>query len=124
MNILEFIETHYPIKEKIRGRLEDPYARIANMDNLPYDKIGPDECGTITKLVEVDDNRYVSVMDLIAMSEDEVRESKDEALIIAYTNYMGLVDIEDMNISDIMECVRQYKGLASKRKGQLDVLSV
>lgn len=124
MNIIGFIETHYPIKEKIRGRLENPYTRIANMDNLPYDKIGPDESGNITKLVEVDDFRYVSVMDLIAMSAEEVKESKDEALSIAYTNYMSLIDIEDMNISDITECVRQYKKIASTRKEQLDVLSV
>ena len=52
MNILEFIETQYPIKDKIRLKLEDPYKRIEGSDNLPYDVIGPDENGVITKLIE------------------------------------------------------------------------
>lgn len=122
MNILEFIEEQYPIADRVRVKLEDPYRRIEEEDNLPYDIIGPDETGTLTKLVEVEQNRYISVMDLISMSLDEVKHTQDEALILCYEAYMSQVDITDLNISDLMECVKTYKSIVDKREEQLGVL--
>ena len=122
MTILDFIETQYPIKEKVKGRLEDPYKKIANADDLPFDIIGPDDNGVITKLVEVEENRYISVMDLISMTEDEVRKTEDQALITVWIAYMEQIDLEDMNLLDIMESVRRYGEVIKKREEQLGVL--
>lgn len=124
MNIIEFIETQYPIKDRVKARLEDPYARIANMDDLPYDVIGPDENGQITKLVEIDDERTISVMDLIGMSEDEVTKTNDEALIGVWKVYMSQIDLEDMNIADIMDCVKRHNAVVKNREDKLGVLSI
>jgi hypothetical protein len=124
MNIIEFIETQYPIKDRVRAKLEDPYARVANMDDLPYDKIGPDEYGKPTKLVEVDDERYISVMDLIGMSKDEVDKTGDTALQNVWEVYMSQIDLQDINIIDIMECVKQHQNIVRVREEQLGVLSL
>lgn len=122
MNILEFIEEKYPIREKVLSRLEDPYKRIANEDNLPYDKIGPDESGVITKLVEVEEGRFISVKELISFYPDDVEIQTDEALRNVYTNYMQHIQIEDINIADILAIVKKHKELASKKEEQLNVL--
>lgn len=124
MNILEFIETQYPIKERVLAKLENPYKRIEEMDDLPYDKIGPDEFGNITKLVEVEEGRYVSVMELMGYSREELVASKDEALLQVWEVYMSQIDLEDLNIVDIMECVKQHQNIESLRQEQLGVLSI
>lgn len=124
MNILEFIETQYPIKERVLAKLENPYKRIEEMDDLPYDKIGPDEFGNVTKLVEVEEGRYVSVMELMGYSREELVASKDEALLLVWEVYMSQIDLEDLNIVDIMECVKQHQSIESMRQEQLGVLSI
>lgn len=124
MTILEFIEQQYPIRQRVQERLQDPYKRIADSDDLPYDIIGPDEFGNVTKLVEIDNDRYISVMELIGYTQEEIDKSEDSALIIAYDAYMSQIDFEDLNILDIMESVRMHSATVSKRKEKLDVLSL
>ena len=124
MTIIEFIQTQYPIRDKVKGRLEDPYKKIANDDDLPYDVIGPDDNGVVTKLVEVEENRYISVMDLISMSEEEVNRTGDQPLITVWRAYMEQIDLEDMNLLDIMESVRRYGDVVKKREEQFGVLSL
>lgn len=123
MNILQFIEEQYPIKDRIKERLSDPYKRIMEMDDLPFDVIGPDENGNITKLVEIDDIRTISVVELVALDEADVKQLKDSDLEKVWKSYMSLINIKDYNVIDIMECVKQYKSIANKRKEQLNVLS-
>lgn len=124
MNILEFIETQYPIRDRIKDKLSDPYKRIEEMDDLPYDLIGMDEYGHMTKLVNVDDVTTIPVMELISYTEDEIKQSPNEALRAVWYAYMEQIDITDMNFADIMECVRQYKANMIRREEQLGVLSV
>ena len=93
------------------------------MDDLPFDVIGPDENGNITKLVEIDDIRTISVVELVALDEADVKQLKDPDLEKVWRSYMSLINIKDYNVIDIMECVKQYKSIANKRKEQLNVLS-
>lgn len=124
MNILQFIHQYYPIEERIKDKLADPYKRIEQMDDLPYDKIGPDEYGNITKLVEVDEVTDIPVIDLISISKEEIDRSDNEALREVWYAYMDQVDITDVNIVEIMECVKLYKNNSERRRAQLDVLSL
>lgn len=124
MTIIQFIEEQYPIKDKVKGRLEDPYKKIANADDLPYDVIGPDDNGVVTKLVEVEDNRYISVMDLISMTADEVNRTGDQALISVWGAYMEQIDLEDLNLLDIMESVKKYGDVVKNREAKFGVLSL
>lgn len=124
MNILEYIETQYPIRDKVAAKLEDPYERVANNDDLPYDVVGPDESGRVTKLVEVDDDRFISVVDLMSHSREDIIALNDAALLVVWENYMSQIDIHDMNITDILECVKAHQSVVTRRKEQLDVLSI
>lgn len=124
MYILEFIREQYPIRDKVAARLSNPYDRVANNDDLPYDIIGPDESGHVTKLVEVDDDRFISVVDLISYSREDVLAMNDAPLLAVWDNYMDQIDIHDMNITDILECVRAHNSVVEKRGEQLGVLSL
>lgn len=124
MKILEFIETQYPIKEKVLARLENPYKRVEEMDNLPYDVIGPDEFGNVTKLVEVEEGRFISVIELMSYSREEIVDSGDSPLLLVWDNYMSQIDLEDLNIIDIMDCVKQHQNISAKREEQLGVLRI
>lgn len=119
MNILEFIETQYPIKDIVRERLADPYKRIAQLDCLPYDIIGPDSEGHLTKLVEINDTRTISVMELITYTREDIVKLNDLELLNVWEAYMEEVDIEDLNVSDIMACVKQYKLMGEERKNRV-----
>lgn len=124
MNILEFIETQYPIRDKVAAKLVDPYDRVANNDDLPYDVIGPDESGHFTKLIEVDDNRMVSVVDLISYSREDVLAMNDPAMLVVWDNYMSQIDLKDINITDILDCVKTHREVVKQREELFGVLSV
>ena len=124
MDIITFIEEQYPIRDKVASKLVDPYDRVANNDDLPYDVIGPDDAGHVTKLVEVDDNRFISVVDLISMSREDVVAMNDQPLQVVWENYMGQIDMQDMNITDILDCVKMHNSVVAKRGEQLGVLSI
>ena len=123
MTIIDYINQKYPIRERVKELISNPYTRIANEDDLPYDKIGPDSNGFVTKLVQVnDEDRYISVIDLISLSEDD--RKNDPELANIYDIYMTQVDIEDVNISDIMKSVEVYKSFKKSTEDQVGVLSL
>ena len=124
MTIKDFIDTQYPVIEKLKSRFSNIFAKIDNNDNLPYDIIGPDEDGNITKLVEVEEGRYVSVYDLLSMSKDDLPGDKDIALTNVWNTYMENVDIRDINIIDLLESVKAYNTYKNKREEQANVLGL
>lgn len=124
MYITDFIREQYPIRDKLAARLSDPYERVANSDDLPYDVIGPDEFGHYTKLVEIDDERFISVVDLISYSREDVIAMHDPDLLSVWDNYMNQIDVHDMNFTDILDCVRAHNRVVKKREEQLGVLSI
>lgn len=124
MNIKEFIASQYPIKDRVRDKLSDPYKRIAEMDSLPYDVIGPDDNGIVTKLVEIDETTFIPVMELITYTRDDVEKMNDEAFKIAYFAYMDNVDVMDVSFVDLQECARAFLRSSQNRRDKLGVLSV
>lgn len=121
MTIVEFIRDQYPIKDRIKMLTDDPYKRIEEEDDLPFDKIGIDpSSGRVCKLVEIDDERVISVSDLISLTSEEVAASGDLALQTCYNAYMDNVDIQDMKIADIMNGLRTYKATVAEKGGLLD----
>lgn len=120
MLITEFIVNYYPISEKLKEVFSNPYQAIENANDLPYDKIGPDEDGNITKLVVIDETRTISVLDLICLTPADL--SRDSALKEIYDIYMEQITLQDVNIADIMESVSMYKNSKATRQEQSDVL--
>ena len=123
MTITEYIQDKYPIQAKVKELFQNPYTAIANEDSLPYDIIGPDEDGHVTKLVLVNtDGRTISVVDLISLSEED-REA-DLELKNIYEVYMSQIEYEDVNLSDIMRMTKLYKDLKKSSEEAAGVLSL
>ena len=122
MFIQEFISEYYPVADRIQALKSNPYKMIEEEDDLPYDYIGCDDYGVLTKLVKIDDNRRISVADILSMTREECLG--DEQLLIVYDIYMSQIDVQDVNITDIMASARQYKESRKKGENVADVLSV
>ncbi len=124
MNIIDFMETQYPIKNRVKDKLADPYKRIEEMDSLPYDVIGPDDNGVVTKLVEIDETTFMPVLELITYTKSDVEKMTDEAFKTAYFAYMDNVDVMDVSFVDLQECAREFIKNSQNRRDKLSVLSV
>ena len=122
MTIIQFIEERYPIKEKLKAIFSDPYALIENEDGLPYDVIAPDEFGHLTKMVYVNEDRMISVMDLISFSREEL--DSDIELQCVWDIYMSQVTMEEVNFADIMRSARNYKEHLKAKEDMANVLSI
>lgn len=122
MFIQEFIRDYYPVQDRIQALNNDPYKMIASEDDLPYDYIGCDDYGVLTKLVRIDDSRRISVADILSMTREECLG--DQQLLDVYDIYMSQIDVETVNITDIMESARRYKDSRKKGDKVADVLSV
>lgn len=120
MTILQFIVDHYPIQDRIKACFNNPYQLIESSNDLPFDKIGPDQDGNITKLVVIDDERVISVLDLISLSAFEMEN--DPALQEIHEIYMQQVDVNDVNFANIMESIQLYRASQARRQEQADVL--
>ena len=119
MFIREFIEQQYPIKDILKVRLSNPIKAVMERDSLPYDKIGMDESGNFTKMVEVDDDNYIPVVELISYTPEEINSMKNENLKIVYHSYMDLIDLQDIEIADIMASARRHEEIKKRREAQL-----
>ena len=126
MKIKEYIMMYYPIKDKIRDRMENREKYVANADDLPYDFIGIDSYGKLAKHVwlNVEENRYISVMELLCLDKGVVDASKDEELQTVWENYMQEVEIEDINTANILELVERYKAERKLMQEKLNALPV
>lgn len=123
MTITQYIREKYPIHNRIKEIMANPYSAIANEDGLPYDVIGPDDEGHVTKLVFVNtDGRTISVIDLITLSPEE-REA-DLELATIYETYMSQVDYEEVNLSDITKMAQSYKDFRKRSEEAAGVLSL
>ena len=122
MTITQFILEKYPIKEKLKTILSDPYSLIENEDGLPFDVIAPDEYGHLTKQVYVSDERMVSVMELISYSREEL--DSDIELQNVWDIYMSQIEIEEVNFMDIKQSARAYKEHLKAKGNMADVLSI
>lgn len=123
MNILDFIETEYPIREQVKDRLSDPYKRIEESDSFPYDCIARDEDGRLVKMVELEDETLVPVIEIMATTEEDAKVDPRCGFYDVWTAYMSNIVIEDVNVTDILESVKLYKKYQAKRENNLDVLS-
>ena len=116
MTIVDFIEQQYPIIDVLRARLKDPVKAVMENDNLPYDSIGPDENGNLTKLVEIEDGVSIPVSDLISYTKEDIEKHFNENLKAAWEAYMSIIDLQDIEIADIIASTRRYNEVRDKRK--------
>ena len=124
MTILEFIKEQYPVQNRIRDRLIDPYKAIELRDDLPYDVIAPDDSGVLTKMVEVETGVYYPIMDFISWNDAYAKAYCDPQTYEVWKAYMSQLIILDINVDDIKRSIKAYTAGSEKRKEQLNVLSL
>ena len=122
MNIVEFIDTQYNVIDKIKRLLTDPYEMVMKENDLPYDTIGPGPNGKPTKLVEVDEGRYIPVLELVSYSPGDPELTQDEALQIVYNAYMSQIETVDVDLTNLVKILSEYKQHTDERSRLLNVL--
>lgn len=113
MTLKDYIEEQFPIDRLISQYASDPIARIMNADGLPFDKICVYE-GKLQKVVEISEDEYVSVLDLISLEEKDLKGCAPE-FIAVYHAYMDNIELEDVDVLEILNISRNYR----KRKEQI-----
>jgi hypothetical protein len=58
------------------------------------------------------------------MERKDIVASGDEDLLCVWDAYMSQIDLEDLNIADMMECVKQHQSIMKEREEKLSVLSL
>ena len=108
MTLYDYIQNNCP-EYLVANKASNVIEEIMKADFLPYDKIGTDADGQLCKLVEVDDDRDISVHELIGYTREEIVRSGDLALLNCYDIYMMQVSVEDVNVMDMMKLAEQWK---------------
>lgn len=108
MNILEYIEEFYPIRDRVERLIKDPYTLVKESDDLPFDEIKYID-GKIQKVVECADGEYIPVFDLLLYDKEDVLKMQDSAFKEMYLAYIDQIDIKSVSIQEIMSAVREYE---------------
>lgn len=110
MNIKQFCEEFYPIKEKVRQIVQDPYLLVKECDSLPYDAIQVVD-GKLQKVVFLDDSQdnVVPVYDLLSYSKEDMEKESDSPFKDMYNIYMSQIDMKSISIQEIMSAVKDYE---------------
>lgn len=115
MNIVDYIKK-VGMDKVIESKISNPYQLIEESDDLPYDRIGIDDSGVLTKLIEIDDERVISIYDLISYSSVDEIEASDKELREVYEIYMTQIDLKDPKIADIQSMARDYMNFLRSKK--------
>lgn len=121
MNLKQYIEERYPIKDKLEHLKKNPYARVRDADFLPYDDIIVVD-GILQKVVKLKDDEYITVMDLISYTKEDIDKMSECVLKTAWTTYMENVEITDVTEKEfdaLQRLSRQYSEHVALREEQL-----
>lgn len=103
--------------QKYLSRFESIFDRIANSDSLPYDSIRKDENGRMVKVVELSEELYIPVLELLSYSRVEDIPETDTDIRAAYEVYMTQVDVTSPAISDLRKHARMYREGLERKNG-------
>ena len=107
MTFIEYIDTKYPIEEKIKQLRSDPIKQILERDDLPYDEVKYVD-GELQKVISLSDGSYVPVIEVLSYCKEDVAKIEDVEMRNAFSAYMDNIDITDMSIDAIMSASRDY----------------
>lgn len=108
MRIRQFIDKYYPMKEKLEQMRGDPILAVNEKDDLPYDAIMVVE-GTLQKVVEVSEDTYVPVTELLSFNRDDVEKLASKEYLETWDAYMDQIDMSDMSIKQIIDAATVYR---------------
>lgn len=106
MKIQEFIETKYGVG-RYKKLISDPYEMVMEQDDLPCDDIRLVD-GRLQKVVFLNDEDFITVLELLSYTKEEMGRSKDSDLRNVYFAYMENVTISPMDLESIMKSASQF----------------
>lgn len=107
MTFLEFIDEYYDISHQLEMLKRDPIKQIMENDDLPYDDIRYVD-GQLQKVVEVADDTYIPVVELISWDEKDIKGINDADIVVAWYAYMEQVDVKEFSIDMIRSSAKLY----------------
>lgn len=121
MTIHDFAKQFCPSVLESRGS-KQLYDIIKERDDFPYDEIMVTEEGGMSKVVFIDDTRYIDVYELIAYSQTDVEAMKDPELLQVYNNYMEQLDLRDVSILDTIGLAKEWVAQRDKERADAGLL--
>lgn len=107
MKLREYIDKYYPIREKVMRKLKNPVQRVLEMDDLPCDDVRAVD-GQLQKIIYVNDEEYVSVVDILSYTKGDIDKMSDCDFKSAWLAYMENVHVEDISIEELMRVSKEY----------------
>ena len=116
MNLREYTTTVFNIEPLLPWNLEgfNYIKSIEENDDLPYDAILPAD-GELRKVVYLNDQEYIAVLDLISYTDEEIEKSANTELKEVYKSYMDEMRVDTVDILNAREFIRRYKEHKQKR---------
>ena len=115
MTLHEYVRTVYDIRDKVKRIKADPVQAIRDRDDMPYDDIRLVD-GKLQKVVMLSDDEYISIVDLLGYTEEEVDKCNSIELKDVWHAYMENIVLEDMDIKSIMSSCRKLAENKEKRE--------
>lgn len=119
MKFREYIDRYYPIREKVMRKLKDPVQRVMEEDDLPCDDVRAVD-GQLQKVVYLNTDEYVSVLDLLSNTKEDIEKMPDCDYKCTWLAYMENVHVEDMTLEELVGMSREYKQNQLRRKGMAE----
>lgn len=108
MTFRDYIKTKFPIDKIIDDIVSDPVTAVMENDDLPCDAICVID-GVLQKAIELSDGTYMSVINLLSYTKEDVEKMTDEDFKKVYQSYMDNIEIESYTIESIMSSVRNIR---------------
>lgn len=100
-------------------KLKDPVQRVMEEDDLPCDDVRAVD-GQLQKVVYLNTDEYVSVLDLLSNTKEDIEKMPDCDYKSTWLAYMENVHVEDMTLEELVGMSREYKQNQLRRKGMAE----
>ncbi len=100
MNLKEFIEIKYDIRNRISDKKRNPLEDFINNDIFPYDFIEVQDGAPVKMLYYADGKKEIAVLDLLSYKKEDLLKHNDLDLRELYENYTKCIEFEQLDLLD------------------------
>lgn len=116
MNLREFIETKYDVKDKIANLKSNPILDFINSDIFPFDFIEYNKGEMVKMIYYANGKKEIPVLELLSNKREDIVKSGDNDLLEAYDMYTSQFDLEQVDLLDPVK-LEQIREESLKNKG-------
>ena len=116
MNLRDFLETKYDVREQIATLKSNPILDFINSDIFPFDFIDNQDGELVKMLYYADGKKTISVLNLLSYRREDLVRYKDMELLELYDIYTEDLHLEELDMENPikLEDIRQE---SLKRRG-------